>query len=70
MYQILQAYIYLWRHIRKGVLLRRNIASDLCGTAVGCLQFRKKSIKRQRKEELCLNVLIPFSVIVCCLVTE
>ena len=49
MYQILQAYIYLWRRIRKGVLLRRNIASDLGDTAVGCLQFRKKSKKRQRR---------------------
>ena len=49
MYQILQAYIYLWLHIRKGVLLRQNIASDLCDTAVGCLKFRKKSRKRQRK---------------------
>ena len=44
---ILQAYIYLSRLIRKGVLIRRNIASDLCDTAVGCQQFRKKSIKRQ-----------------------
>ena len=49
MYQILQAYIYLWRHIREGVLLRRNIAPDLHDTAVGCLQFRKKSRKRRRR---------------------
>ena len=35
-------------HIRKGVLVRRNIASDLC-TAVGCQQFRKETRKRRRK---------------------
>ena len=46
---ILQAYIYLSRHIRKGVLIRRNIASDLCDTAVGCQQYRKKLRKRQRR---------------------
>ena len=36
---ILQAYIFLSRHIRKSVLIRRNIASELCDTAVGCQQF-------------------------------
>ena len=46
---ILQAHIYLSRHIRKGVLIRRNIASDLRDTAVGGQQFRKKSRKRQRR---------------------
>ena len=44
---ILLAYVSLSRHIRKGMLIRRNIASDLCDTAVGCQQFRKESRKRQ-----------------------
>ena len=64
---ILQAYIYLSRHIRKGVLIRRNIASDLCDTAVGCQQFRKKSRKRQRR--IMFERTYSF-IIVCCLVTE
>ena len=38
---------YCPRHIRKGVSIRRNIASDQC-TAVGCHQFRKESKKHQR----------------------
>ena len=38
-------------HIRKGVLIRQNIAPDLCGTAVICQQFRKESRKRQRRVE-------------------
>ena len=46
---ILLAYISLPRHIRKDVLIRRNIASDLCGTAVSCQQFRKESKERQRR---------------------
>ena len=46
---IQQACISLSRHIRKGVLIRWNIASDLCDTAVGCQQFRKKSRKLQRR---------------------
>ena len=46
---ILQACISLLRHIRKGVLIRRNIASDLCYTAVGCQQFRKESRKRPKR---------------------
>ena len=45
---ILQAYMSLTRHIRKGVLIRRNIASHLF-TAVGCQQFRKESRKHRRK---------------------
>ena len=52
------------RHIRKGVSIRRNIASDLCREAVGCQQFCKES-KQRVKEELCLNVDISFSIIVC-----
>ena len=60
---ILQAYIYLSRHIRKGMLIGRNIASDLCDTAVG---WNRENVKG----ELCMNVLIAFSIIVCCLVTE
>ena len=36
------------RHIRKDVLIRRNIASDLC-TAVGCQHFFKETRKRQRR---------------------
>ena len=46
------------RHIRKGVLIRRNIASHLF-TAVGCQQFRKES-RKNIKRELCLNVIISF----------
>ena len=46
---ILQAYISLSRHIRKGVLIRRNMASDLCDTAVGCQQFRKELRKRPKR---------------------
>ena len=46
---ILHAYIYLSRHIRKGVLIRWNIASDVRDSAVGCQQFRKKLRKRQRR---------------------
>ena len=46
---ILQAYVSLSRHIRKDVLIRQNIASDLCDTAVGCQQFRKESRKRPKR---------------------
>ena len=46
---ILQANISFSRHIRKGVLIKRNIESDLCDAAVGCQQFRKESRKRQRR---------------------
>ena len=46
---ILQAYIYLSRHILKCALIRRDIASDLCDTAVGCQQFLKKSRKREKR---------------------
>ena len=56
---ILQAYIYLPRHIRKGVLIRRNIASDLSDTAVGCQQFRKKLRKRQRRIKFERTFLFP-----------
>ena len=45
---ILQAYISLSRCIRKGVLIKRNIASDLCDTAIGCQQFRKELGKRPK----------------------
>ena len=45
---ILLAYMSLPQHIRKGVLIKRNIASDLC-TAVGSQQFCKESSKRQRR---------------------
>ena len=47
------------------MLLRRINASHLC-TAVGCVQFRKQSRKFQMS--ICLKVIIPFSIIVCCLV--
>ena len=40
--------MFLPRHIRKRVLIRPNIATDLCA-AVGCQQFRKESRKRQRR---------------------
>ena len=45
---ILQAYFSLPRHIRKGMLMRWIITSDLC-KAVGCQQFRKESRKLQRR---------------------
>ena len=45
---ILQAYISLPQHIRKGMLIRWILASDLC-TAVGCQQFRKESTKCHRR---------------------
>ena len=53
------------QHIHKGVSMRRNITSDLC-TTVGCQQFRKN--QENVKGELCLNVTIPFSIIVFSLV--
>ena len=40
--------MFLLRHIRKGVSIRRNIASDLC-TAVGYQQIRKELKKHQRR---------------------
>ena len=64
---ILQAYISLPRHIRKGMLIRRIIASHLC-TAVGYQQFRKAWRKYQRRIMFESTVIIPFTVIVCCLV--
>ena len=45
---ILQAYFSLPRHIRKDILIRRIITSDL-RTAVGCLQFRNESRKLRRR---------------------
>ena len=45
---ILQAYISLSQHIRKGMLIKRNIASDL-RTTVDRQQCRKESKKRQRR---------------------
>ena len=42
-----QAYMSLPRHIRKGVLIKRNVPSDLC-IAEGCQQFCKESRKLQR----------------------
>ena len=44
---ILQAYISLPRHFRKGALVRQIIASHLCA-AVGCQQFRQESRKLQK----------------------
>ena len=45
---ILYAYISIPRHIRKGVLIRRIIASHLC-TGVGDQQFCKKLRKLQNR---------------------
>ena len=45
---ILQTYMPLSRYIRKGVLIERNIGSDLC-TTLGCQQFCKESRKRLRR---------------------
>ena len=54
------------RHIRKDVLTRRIIASYL-RTAVGGQQYEKN--RENYKRELCMNVvIIPFSIIACCLV--
>ena len=53
------------RHIRKDMLIRRIIASDLC-VAVGGQQFREEPRKRQRKIMFERNY--SFSIIVCCLV--
>ena len=61
------AYIPISRHIRKGVLIRRITASRLCAE----LQLVTNNFAKNRengKGELCLNVIIPFSIIVCCLV--
>ena len=55
-----QTYMSLSLHIRKGVLIRRNIASDCASN------FEKN--RENFKGELCLNVIIPFSFIGCCLV--
>ena len=44
----LLAYVPNSRHIRKGVLIRRIIASHLC-TAVGRQQFREESRKLQKR---------------------
>ena len=59
---ILQAYISLPRHIRKGALIRRFLASHIC-TAVDCQEFRKASRNGQTRL-LRLNVVIPFSIFV------
>ena len=40
--------MFLLRHIRKGMLIKRVIASHLC-SAVGYQQFRKELRKRQRR---------------------
>ena len=45
---ILQAYIPISRHIHKGVLIRRIIASHLC-TTVGRQQFCDESRKLQKR---------------------
>ena len=45
---IVQAYFSLPRLIRKGMVIRWIIASDLC-RAVGCQQFPKESRKLQRR---------------------
>ena len=49
----------------EGVLIRRIIASHFC-TAVGGRQLEKN--RKNYKWELSLNVIIPFSIIACCLV--
>ena len=43
------------QHIRKGVVLRWNIVSDLRDTAVDCQQFRNESRKRPKRIILELN---------------
>ena len=61
---ILQAYISLSRHICKdGILRQIYVTQQLVAS-----NFAKKPENIQR--ELCLNVIIPFSIIVCCLVIE
>ena len=65
---IFQAYLFFPRHIRKDMLIRWIITSDLC-TAVGWQQFRKQSRKLQRRIKLCLNVTTPCTIIIVVLQT-
>ena len=58
---LLQAYLSLPQHTRKGMLIRWINTSDLC-TAVGCQQFCKESRKLQRRTMLELNY--SFNIIV------
>ena len=53
------------RRIREGVLIRQNIASDLC-TAVGCQQFHKEL--RKRSWRIMFERNYSFPIVVCCLV--
>ena len=59
---ILQAYISLLRHIRKGMVIRWIITSHLCA-AVGCQQFFKYT-QKNFKGKLCLNAITPFIIVV------
>ena len=56
---ILLAYFSLPRHIRKGMLIRRIITSDLCAQLVAS-NFAKN--QENFKGELCLNVITPFTI--------
>ena len=58
---IQQAYFSLPRHIRKSMLIRWIITSDL-GTAMIASNFAKNP--KNFKEELWLNVITPFTIIV------
>ena len=67
--RISKGYISLPRHIRKDVLIRRNIASDICvAQQLVVSNFAKN--QENVKGELCLNVIILFSIIACCLVIK
>ena len=63
---ILKAYISLSRHIRKGLLIRRIVVSDIRDTAVGCQQFRKEWRKRQRRIMFERNYSFFLRCLLCC----
>ena len=57
---VLQAYFSLSRHIRKGMLIRRIIASDVHLLVASNLAKNQANFKG----ELCLKVITPFTIIV------
>ena len=61
---LLEAYIPIPRHIRKGVLIRRIIGSHYVKQLVAS-NFANK--RENFKRELCLKIIIPVSIIACCL---
>ena len=65
---ILSAFISIPLHIRNGVLIRQIIASYLCTAVSGPQQYCKEW--KNFKRELCLNVIISFSITACCVVVR